>query len=450
LNNNNNFEEIVNDIIVSRLNMVTDNINNNINNIIVSMITKFLSLDAISSDWVVTIPQAFNPYVGNTTSEGGCNVDIRDITNDSAILFPEYDASGNASLPVKFWLVNDTTVTISQGKRVRIALSSDIEDIDADDFKGLALISFLGYANTLTGEIDTSDMAVNGSSIYQGDAVTNLALQKDLPPNWAYILQVQMAFDLNDVDKAIPQGAVLKIYPRITPNFSEYDPAADLLGNYIIPWGENRRILPDGTGVNLIAGTGSGSIAYYKFRKLGRQIVPGMVANTANQKVIITNNGVCFVSDTVPEDTSALRAIVGTVNGVGNPTSWSASIALDSTTVLSLTLTHPTNIRSDYPDVIAGMAANLNASKIRVYVRSSGGTIQYFDVPIVGETGEVVTVGGLAGVTIADLPAIAANFSCFNEINTFVWIGVINIKLIVVVTNRGSPNPAPMLHLFKS
>jgi hypothetical protein len=368
-----------------------------------------------SGDWVACLPQNFNPYIASTLGEGGCDVELSKITDTSAIIFPDYDSNGDLSEPVKFWIVNDTNFEIPQGKRIRLSVATDSEDVGSDDFKGLLQLAFLGYVNTTTGALDTTDMTVSsGTFTYQGDKVTNLALPKPLPPNYAYILQVQMAFDDADVGNSIAQGAIVKIYPRLAPNFSEYDPVADLLGNYIVATDERRRILPNGSGLDLVAGVGSGSIAFYKFRKLGKQLVPGLQPGTPDQKVIITNNGTCFVANSVPEETSALRALVSTVDGVGQISGWNA-IALTNALLLQIVLTHPTTVRDDYPDVIAGMSAELNATKVRVYVRPvGGGTIQIFDVPIVGEDGEAILVGSLASSTASSLPSVPSNVGLFN------------------------------------
>ena len=364
------------------------------------------------TDWEPCLPQNFNPYIASTISEGGADVDLKKITDISAIIFPDYDSSGDLSEPVKFWIVNDTNFIIPQGRRIRISAATDAEDAGADDFKSLLQLTFLGYVNTLTGVLDTTQMIVGGTFPYQGDRVTNLLLPKDLPPNYAYILQVQMAFDDADVDNSVAQGAILKVYPRITSNFSEYDPNAD--SDYIVDDDERRRILANGTGLDLIAGVGSGVVAFYRFRKLGRQMVPGAEANTANQKVIITNNGTCFVANSVPSDTAALRAIIGTVDGVGQSSAWSSGIALSNSLLLTLQISHPNSVRADYPDVIAGMVDELNATKVRVYVRLVGGaTITVFDVPITRISPESILVGFLATSSIPNLPTVETNFGLF-------------------------------------
>ncbi|MCC5617462.1 hypothetical protein LC605_20705 [Nostoc sp. CHAB 5836] len=369
-------------------------------------------------DWVPCLPQNFNPYIASTIAEGGADVDLKKITDTSAIIFPDYNSSGELSEPVKFWIVNDTNFTVPQGKRVRMSVATDPEDVGADDFKGLLQLTFLGYVNTLTGALDTTQMSTGGTVTYQGDRVTNLLLSKDLPPNYGYILQVQMAFDDADVDGSVAQGAIAKVYPRITANFSEYDPVADLLGNYIVATDERRRILANGSGLDLVASVGSGSVASYKFRKLGKQLVPGAKANTPNQKVIITNNGTCFVANSVPTETAALRALISTLNGPGIATDWSSPIALSSSLLLSLSITHPTTVRSNYPDVIALMSDGLNATKVRVYVRPVGGEdISIFDVPITKESPESILVGSMATSSASSLPTIANNFGLFTPVS---------------------------------
>jgi len=374
---------------------------------------------AISSSWVPCLPQNFNPYIASTIAEGGADVDLSLITDTSVIIFPDYDSSGNLSQPVTFWIVNDTNFNIPQGKRIRMSVATDPGDAGADDFKGLLQLAFLGYVNTLTGTIDTTSMTVStGTFTYQGDVVTNLNLQKDLLPNYGYILQVQMAFEDADVGNSVAQGAVVKMYPTFAPNYSVYDPTADLFGNYILQSGGTRRILPNGSGLDLLAADGSGSVAFYKFSNLGNQMVPGLVANTANQNVIITNNGTCFVANTVPSTTADLRALVSSLDGVGQATAWSSPIALSSSLLLQISITHPTAIRSDYPDVIAGTTAQLSANKVEVYVRPvGGGTIQVFDLPITQISPESILVGSLATSTISNLPTVANNYGLFDIVS---------------------------------
>jgi hypothetical protein len=380
----------------------------------VTSTANFVEWSDRASAWILCNPQNFNPYVASTIDEGGANVDLSKITNYSAIITPDYDVSGDLSAPVKFWIVNDTNYVTPQGKRVRIACSTANNEVVSDDFKGLMKITFLGYANTLTGVLDTTGMSVGGQMDYQGDVITNLLLPKDLPAGSAYVLQVQMAFDMADVDNKAYQGEVVKIYPYLAPHYAEYDPAYDDIGDRIFPTGGKRRILPNGAGLDLLADSGSGSIAYYKWRNIGQTDVFGASLDTADQKVLITNNGTCFVANTVP-DTAGLRAVISTVDSVGHPTAWTGSIALDGTKILSITVTHATAIRADYPDIIAGTTATLNAGKVRVYARIIGSSnIRVFDAPIIGvNPTETILVGASGSTMITSLPSIDAEVGLF-------------------------------------
>jgi hypothetical protein len=380
----------------------------------VNSTAQFVAWSSQQSEWVLVRPHKFNPYIVTTTEEEGADVDLSKIEDYSLVITPDYDVSGSLSVPVTYWIVNDGSAEIPQGRRVRISCATTTGDAASDDFKGLMQITFLGYANTVTGALDVTGMDVGSTQTYQGNIVTNLLLQKPLPANSAYVLQVQMAFDYADAKNSAYQGEVVKIYPYLASNYAEYDPAYSDLGDRIFPEGGQRRILPNGPGLTLSAATGSGSIKFYKWLNVGQDEVFGATANTADQNVIVTNNGACFVAATIP-DTAALRAVISSVDGVGHPTTWSSAIALDATKLLTVTLTHPTAIRTDYPDVIAGTTATLNASKVRVYLRVVGsGTITYFDAPVLGTTGEEITVGSLAGTTIGSLPSVTASHGLFN------------------------------------
>jgi|GEM_PF-2577888 len=366
---------------------------------------------ASSSSWVPVAPQTFNPYTGNSLVEGGSDVDISLITNINNIIFPSYNLSGSYSTPVTYWITNNTGASIPQGKQVTLSAT-----INGNNIKpGLLQVTFVGYVNTTTAALDTSGMTTGATVTYQGDDVSSLFLQKDLPAGSAYILQVQAAFDNADIGNIAYQGAVILIYPDFALNYSEYDPSWDDFGDRIFNSGGLFRLLPSGTGLNLMAATGSCSVQYYKSRNVGAQAVYGLQANTPNQNVIITNNGTVFVAPSVPTGTGALRGVVGTVNGPGTPTSWSSStIALSSSTLLTLTLTHPTTVSSSYPDEIQGSTATLNANQVQIYVKSSSGTIYVFDTPIIGTTGETVTVGSTApSQTLNSLPTVANNFGLF-------------------------------------
>lgn len=373
----------------------------------------FKSWNAANAAWEVCRPQSFNTYVSSTLSTNGCDRDIKDITDQSIILYPTYSAEGGESPPIDFWLVNDGDTAIPRGERIRMAVTTDLFDILSDDFKGLLNLEFLGYSQLSTGVLDTAiEGAGAGKFQYQGDQKTNLKLPVDLPSGWAYTLRVTGAFTDYQLDGGFPQGAILKYYPRFAVNSSTYNPAGPGMGDYIAPVGRMRRILPAGTGLDLIATDGAGCVAEYNWDR-GESSVSFLAPATANQVVVVSNTGACFVASTI-SDTTAKRAVVGTLDGVGPATAWTGSVALNSATLLRLTLTHSSMIRGTYPDRIAGMAADPNSSILRVYARKVSTTeIFVFEANITGVDGEVVNVGAALEEEVAALPAVANNFGLF-------------------------------------
>lgn len=376
---------------------------------------KIKAYDANTSQWKTVFPQNFNPYLSDSQDAGGCDRPISDIADTSVILTESYAGDNSLSKGIKFWIVNDTSIDIAVKTKIRI--STSLGELDPDELKGLLKLTFLGHVNLTTGAMDTSMFSGSPPTYtYQGDQLTNLQTKAALPPGWAYVLQIQAQFSDAHLDNRLPQGETIYFYPRFGINQSTFNPAGKALGNYIAPTGRRRRILPNGIGLTgAIAADGEGCVAEYNFEDAGEVMVPGLLANTADQFVLITNTGACYAALGIPSDTAALRAVVSTVDGIGPITDWSGPIALNSTKTLKLTLSHPSQIRGNYPDVVAGMNAVLNSHKIRVFVRQTGTTtpIQVFDVATVGDNGEDVFIAGTPTSTIASLPTVASNFGLF-------------------------------------
>ena len=366
--------------------------------------------------WDIVYPQTFNPYVSDTQTPGGADIDLQEIPNAQDLIIPDYEGTGDPSDPVLFWIVNDGTVDISAGTRIRLsATSSSNGDLTAEDFAGLLEIEFLGYVDTTTAVLETEDMTVGGYIPYEGLNVNKLVLPKPLPPNYGCVIGVRADFENYALANAMLQGEVIQVYPYFAPYYSIYNPAGSFLGDHIEATGDRRRVIPNGPGLNLLALSGTGTVKDFRFENIGEQEVFPLQANTADQKVVITNNGTCYVADTVP-DTAALRALVSTVDGVGEATAIQA-ISLNDTKLLEITLTNPTAIRSGYPDAIAGITTPLNAQKIRVYANFS--SWEYWDVSITGDVTEVITIGDTPGTAIASVEVPAVNFGLFTPQVTF-------------------------------
>ena len=354
----------------------------------------------LENRWETFYPQTFNPYVPLATVEGGADVELSAVTDTSRFIIPDYEGDGSASEEVTFWIVNDTSVDIDSGTRVRLSAGIAQADLLSEDFAGLLEVEFLGYVNTATAELETVGMSVGGWIPYDGIQLNTLVLPKNLPPGFAYILNVRCNFLNFALGNTVLQGAIARLYPYFAPYKSVYDSNGRFLGDHIRAEGDRRRVVPNGPGLELLALGGSGTVKSFRFDHLGSQIVPGLQLNTANQQVLITNNGTCFVTDRILS-TAALRAIVSTEDGEGIFPSTFDTITLRETEVLELTLTAPTHIRDDYPDAVKGTNATLNANKIRVYLSPTGtNNWSYWEETIAGETPEIITIGNTPGTQV--------------------------------------------------
>lgn len=367
---------------------------------------------ATQTAWVLSIPQAFTGYVTNLEGGLGANQSLSALDDLTEIIYPTYDLSG-FSVPVKYWLVNNESAAIAQGKRIGLTVSADIAGVDTDltnlpGVIGGIELTFLGYATTSTGALDTTGAGGIGTMTGVGEAInytgqgdTGLQLQKDLPVGSAYVLSLRLSLDTATLSTLIPDGAVLKILPFFFNENAKPNPAAKLTGNVILGEYDRRRIVPT-ANLNGLALNGSGFIDVgngFEFANVGQQTVTGLDSNTADQNVSINVSGECIVVPTVP-DYAALRAIVGTVNGQGKATDWSAAVTLSNALYVSVEVTYPTAIRLDYDDVIAGSTAGtFNADTVRVYVRpTGGGNAIYWDFPVTpGNTSDTFIVGATAG-----------------------------------------------------
>lgn len=358
--------------------------------------------------WVDHYPRTFSPIVANTLGLYGSDRDITALELDAnnIVLVAPYEGSGRSS-PVKLVLFNDTGVEIPSGRRISINFFLGEKNISSN-LVGRAYLKILGFVNLSTGSLDTANIDQQ-ERIYEGEKDV-LFLSKTLPIDRGILFQI--ALDVEPFSFNVPEnfvnGAVLRIYADVAARNAVYTPD-EFLGDYI---SEGRYIIPDGDSLYPLATAGSGRIAGYTFKNVAPQAVPGLVANTQSQKIIITSNGTVYTAATIP-DIGRLRAIASTVSGTGKFTSFTSPIAVTNNTLIRLDITHPETIRADYPDLIAEKPARLNASAVAVLVRS-GTQIRKYEIAIVGNGGqeETLFIGQTAGtvVTLPDDPTAEFGF----------------------------------------
>jgi hypothetical protein len=122
-----------------------------------------------------------------------------------------------------------------------------------------------------------------------------------------------------------------------------------------------------------------------------------------------------------------VRATISTQSGEAEASNWSAPISLSQGEVLQVSLSFPSAIRANYPDVIAGMAAQFNCPQLRVYFRI-GGVIYRRNQPIIisGQSVTFLIMDTLDTTVVSSLPSLPSsdfNFWNYNSITTSISSG---------------------------
>lgn len=348
-------------------------------------------------------------YIDDINDVGGCARDIRDL-GEAPVLLPQYNVAASdrtPGTPIKLWRINTTSEPIPAGTRVGIVVQYG-EEQKSQTFNGLLQVDFLGYANPETGELDQQNefndglMAEIGISPYQARK-SNLMLEKDLPVGQAYAIEIYPEFAAFELDGEIAIGGRLKVYVFFYLNPGEFSEAGLALGeDWIYPVEDKRRVVPDnGLGVMLLPG--SYMVDSFSVRGLKRTLLPGLAADTPDQKICINGIGASWIETGEMNQSSALRALVGTVSGRGSASGYSSYTAITANGQIRLTIPHPCDasgfgtVRPDYPDRVAGNTkGRFNPSSMTFYVqRQSTGEIRAF-------SGNLVVIAPNQVVTIPD------------------------------------------------
>lgn len=362
----------------------------------------------------------FSTYVDDITAGGGCAQDIRDI-NESQVRVPGYACDRSLGTATRFWLHNDSGASVPSGKRVGLVVQFNGET-KTQAFHGLLRLVFRGYANTATGELrsyrsDGSAMAGVDEEVRFQANKSNLILQDDLQPGEAYVLDVTPSFDVADLGGAIVNAAVIKVFPFLYTQAGSYSEAGAVVGDVIYAEGDRRLVVPD-LGLTALALSGSGMVDSFSFIGVATTPVFGLAVDTANQAIAIDHDGDVAVRSLPLPTTEALRALVSTVNGVGNPCDWSSNAVVSAGSSLSITCNYPCDafgigtIRSDYPDAKMRSVSKgkFNPKSVVVYVkRLSDGEIRRFSgSTVIPGTSQIFTISSWGeGTVITAIPTNA-------------------------------------------
>lgn len=373
--------------------------------------------DRDAPDFIATTPGGwfphgtFSTYFGDSTlEEGGCDRALGSI-DDREVITPVYAAEGGDSPPVKFWLFYDRTVggaSAQAGKPMTANVSINgraanqlLKVGDRVEF------TFHGYASILDGTLDTLDLELASSQKSLAFREPAYRLEKALAGGMAVVFSVNINLNALDFQGEIADGDTIGVSPKWLAAGGEYVPGASiLLGNIATPYGNGiARALPHpGAAIRTQPGR------LYVFERatvVDWEVVYGLATDSAGQKLVVDSNGYWrVVGSSVPvSEPEIIRAVVSTESGESNPGAWSSVVACDGS--LDITVSYPSVVRGDYPDLIALDAdAELNATQCWVYVENTGlGEIRRFEFALLaGATQQFSISDWSLGTVVTALP----------------------------------------------
>lgn len=374
-----------------------------------------LYIAASSGNWEYHY-DGFSSFVSNTAEDSnGCNLSVLDIVDSKRVIPKYYALDGGIGDARIFWLKNDTSETIDPGVRIGLTVSINGEPA-SEEFESLLKVVFDGYVDSATGFLDTLDS--DGLSSMEDVGITksyqfgrtDLILQKPLLPGQAYQLRVFPQFNAYEL-QAVPQsGSTIAVLGFFFDEAGSYNDASAFIGNAILPENpELRRVYPS-SGLSVLAEEGSGTVAGFFFKDIGRNTIPGLNSNEAGQTIVINNNGTVYLKTDPLDSNEALRALVGTVAGESMTSAFSIlGLTANDSPDLTITINYPGQIDSDYDDVIAGEINRgaFNAEEVVLYVRKNGNEIRKFSgLAPTNSTSDTFTVSWSAGTVVPTINTI--------------------------------------------
>lgn len=375
--------------------------------------------NAIAQVWSKS-NRLFNVHIADINKAGGCAQDIRYLEEFTP---PTYLDDGSKGTSVSIWMINDTAVPESSGKRLGMVVKLN-EEIKTNYFDKKLWLVFRGYVNTATNTIRTKDSNQNNFDYVDQEIPfdannATLVLQDALQPLEAFAIDIYPRFNLNLVS-----GTQVKVYPFFYEEAGEYSEAGEIIGDVIYNSGDRCLVVP-GTSLSAKILSGKGMIGNFSFQAKSEKVVYGLKTNTPMQAIAIDGNGYSrIITSNTQEVSEAIRAYVSTVDGVGIPSNWSASFYIPSNNTIIATCTYPYEngigkIRNDYPDTkIAGLAkAVFNPTTCVIYIkRLSDNQIRSFELnAVVPDSSQSFNISSWAsGKLVTALPTPAPDFGLFS------------------------------------
>lgn len=327
---------------------------------------------------------SFSTYISSVYNIDGSRIDLRGEDEINPIL-GSYNPNGSDSSSIRLWLDSSSGV-VTGGTRITFIVKIN-ELIKTNLFDKKIRYIFEGIVNLDTCVLRTTKrdgitpFEKLGIPLTFNSNTPNFALEEDLNIGEALSFSIYLNFLGAEINDFLPEKAIISIYPSFVSNVGSYVAGAEVIGDCIFAEGGRRRVLPSITSNGLEILNGSGLIKNYTFPLLPKTNILGLIPNTANQKVFISNLGNCFLAPTNTPNNSAIRAIVSTLSGQTSASSWSSYISITQSSNFTLNLTLPSSIRSNYPDVIANTNSSFSIAKYIIYVqRQSNLEIRRFEI----------------------------------------------------------------------
>lgn len=332
--------------------------------------------------------------VGGTTGIFGChqpaaNINAEILATNPLFPRPAYTPDGSGSLfdpdqpPIRLAFLNIYESEMGVGRRLRLNCFLNGTEPVSNLLSGKIFAKVLGFVNLNSGEIvaendtgDGNEMEGINEWVSVDSKLGFFVLQRPLLLNWAIAVEIAVGF----------KSSELQIAPGSTLSFTlscGVQSGVLVEGGYIYrqPQGgliykdlENTgRVIPSIGGVKvekMIGGMIHGTQSrIYEFLNTPSQFVTGFLANTPDQKVTLSRDGVAtFRGLETVQSSEALLAIISTAMGESE-IFWGGEISLSSQGI-SVELTYP--LTADPRHENGGRLADFNIPSVRFYCLVNG------------------------------------------------------------------------------
>lgn len=328
----------------------------------------------------------FSSYINDIEDNlKGADVSVLEVDENNIIVNLDYALDGGVGSRRRFWFYNDTQTNIPVNKRFGLTVELQGEDI-SDTFYSLFKTVFRGHWDRTTETLITTlpdnvtDLPYLDVIDEYGPGQDSFVVTREIEPGQAWVVDVYPEFSSNDLgSNTLPaSGSEIDIIGFSLVNSSTATDLGDFLGDSILPTDANfRRVVPL-AGLSVKALSGISVVNDKNSGDTAETTISGLTADTSGQLLAINGNGNVYTALSISPN-EAQRAVIDTSSGISNVSALGNELQGTADPTIDVTITYPSAIRSNYPDVIAGNSqGDFNAESVTFYVNkrsSPGGTI---------------------------------------------------------------------------